>query len=80
MVKKSYKWMQEDNMLVKEFFFNDFMSAMGFANKVADISDRLDHHPNMLIHDDNKVRITLTTRDVDSVTELDIEMANLIDH
>jgi 4a-hydroxytetrahydrobiopterin dehydratase len=74
------KWILEGDMLVKDFVFDDFMSAMGFMNKVAEIAEKIRHHPNMLIHQYNHVRISLQSHDVKAVTDIDYSLADLIDH
>jgi 4a-hydroxytetrahydrobiopterin dehydratase len=39
----------------------------------------MDHHPDILIHSWNKVRITVSTHSAGSVTEKDIELAGKIE-
>ena len=67
-------WEEKNNKLVKNFIFKDFISAFSFLSKVALISEKLDHHPEIL-NVYNKVTITLTTHDVGGVSKLDHEMA-----
>jgi len=64
-------WQVEDNHLVRAFTFTDFHQAMDFINKVADIANSLDHHPEMRnIY--NKVWLRLTTHDAgNTITEKD---------
>lgn len=71
-------WSFEMNALVKEFQFPDFGSAIGFVNHVAEVANRMHHHPVILI-DYMLVRITLTTHDEQGLTDRDFELAKGID-
>ena len=52
---------------------------MAFVNQVADAAEEANHHPDILVHDWNKVRLTLTTHDQGGLTENDHRMAQRID-
>jgi 4a-hydroxytetrahydrobiopterin dehydratase len=72
-------WREEDESLVKDYEFKDFVEAMAYVNRVADAAEAVDHHPDILIHGWNKVRLTLTTHSEGKVTDNDREMAERID-
>lgn len=61
--------------LRQEFKFKDFKEAMAFVNKVADLAESEGHHPDILIHSWNKVRIETTTHSVGGLSENDFIMA-----
>ena len=42
--------------------------------------EKADHHPDILIHSWNKVKITLSTHSEGGVTENDIKLASKIDN
>ncbi len=63
----------------KNYDFTDFTEAMKFVNRVADIAEVEDHHPDILIHDWNKVRLTLSTHAVKGLSENDFILAAKID-
>jgi 4a-hydroxytetrahydrobiopterin dehydratase len=71
-------WRREGDMLVRDFKFPDFKSAMGFVNRVADESEALDHHPDILIHGWNNVRLSVTTHSDGGLTEKDFKLAERI--
>ncbi len=52
---------------------------MAFVNQVADAAEEANHHPDILVHGWNKVRLTLTTHDEGGLTENDHKMAERID-
>jgi 4a-hydroxytetrahydrobiopterin dehydratase len=72
-------WRQEGSSLVRDYQFKDFASAMAFVNRVADAAEEANHHPDILVHGWNKVRLTLTTHDTGGLTEADHAMAQRID-
>jgi 4a-hydroxytetrahydrobiopterin dehydratase len=72
-------WIEENNKLVKHFSFKDFISAFSFLSKIALISEKLDHHPE-IINVYNKVTIKLSTHDIgNKVSKKDYDLAKAID-
>lgn len=65
--------------LVKDFKFEDFSAAMKFVNQVAEIAETEGHHPNIWIHDWNKVRMELYTHKINGLHENDFILAAKID-
>ena len=72
-------WRQEDQSLVRDYEFKDFAEAMAFVNRVAEAAEDANHHPDILVHSWNKVRLTLTTHDTGGLTDNDHKMAERID-
>lgn len=71
-------WQLVNHKLQKKFKFKDFVQAFGFMTKVAIVSEKMDHHPE-LFNVYNNVVIDLTTHDADGISNLDIELAQKID-
>tara|TARA_B110000014_G_scaffold62211_1_gene42172 strand:- start:5102 stop:5332 length:231 start_codon:yes stop_codon:yes gene_type:complete len=72
-------WEEKNNKLVRNFIFKDFISAFSFLSKVALISEKLDHHPEIL-NVYNKVTIKLSTHDIgNKVSKKDFDLAKAID-
>jgi len=62
------KWHISNNgYLCKDFIFNDFMDAMHFANRVADISENFNHHPKLTISW-GRCLLEIWTHDLEGVT------------
>ncbi len=72
-------WREEDSALVRDYEFEDFAGAMAFVNQVADAAEEANHHPDILVHGWNKVRLTLTTHSKGGLTDNDHAMAKRID-
>ena len=72
-------WRHEGGVIVRDLDVPDFAAAVALVNDVADAAEEANHHPDILVHGYNKVRITLFTHSAGGVTEADIAMAATID-
>ena len=70
-------WKENDNILSITYKLSSFMEVMSFANLVSDRSEKIDHHPKIIIDYDTIV-FELTTHSVEGLTLLDIRLANFI--
>jgi len=71
-------WKIVNNKLNKTFKFKDFVEAFGFMAKVAIVSEKMDHHPE-LFNVYNRVVIDLVTHDANGISTLDVDLAKKID-
>jgi 4a-hydroxytetrahydrobiopterin dehydratase len=76
---ESSQWGREGDAIVRDHEFKDFAEAMAFVNRVAEAAEAANHHPDILVHGWNKVRLTLSTHSVGGLTGSDIEMARRLD-
>src|SRR6185295_11642984 len=60
--------------LQRRFAFRDFVAAMEFVNRVADIAEHEGHHPDIAIHW-NKVDLVLLTHKIGGLHENDFILA-----
>jgi 4a-hydroxytetrahydrobiopterin dehydratase len=72
-------WRREGDSIVRDIKFDDFAGAMAYVNRVADLAEEVNHHPDILVHGWNNVRLTLTTHSEGGLTENDFQMAKRID-
>jgi 4a-hydroxytetrahydrobiopterin dehydratase len=72
-------WQRDGDAIAREWKLKDFAQAMAFVNKVADAAEDQGHHPDILIHGWNKVRITLSTHSEGGLTDADFTLAARID-
>jgi len=62
----------------KEYKFKDFIGAVNFVNKVAEIAEGEGHHPDIAVHY-NKVTLELSTHAILGLSENDFILAAKID-
>jgi len=72
-------WRREGSEIVRDAGFPDFAAAVAFVNRVAATAEAANHHPDILIHGWNKVRLTLSTHSQGGITAADFELARQID-
>lgn len=71
-------WEFDDDKIKKKFKFDNFAEALAFVNKVGEIAEAADHHPDIKFGW-GYAKIKTTTHDRDGVTDHDIELAKQID-
>lgn len=72
------EWTFEDNTIKRDVKFKTFVEAFSFMTQIAMEAEKMDHHPNWS-NSYNKVKISLTTDSEKSVTQLDFDLATIID-
>jgi 4a-hydroxytetrahydrobiopterin dehydratase len=73
------EWTAEGGRLRREFRFKDFREALAFVNRVGELAERESHHPDLSIHDWNRVTVALSTHSVGGLSENDFVLAARID-
>ena len=71
-------WTLEDDAISQNYKFKDFRGSLAFVERVADIAEEQDHHPDIGISY-NQVRLVLSTHKVGGLTEKDFALASAID-
>lgn len=70
-------WEYYDDALHTDFQFDNFKDCMSAMNRIAFECEALNHHPEWTnIY--NTLQITLTTHDAGGVTDLDFQLATII--
>jgi 4a-hydroxytetrahydrobiopterin dehydratase len=54
-------WERDGKAIAKEFRFKDFAEALAFVNRVGELAEAEGHHPDIHLHDWNRVRLVLFT-------------------
>ncbi len=73
------QWRHEGETIVREYEFTDFAAAIAFVNRVAEVAERANHHPDILVHGWNRVRLELSTHSQGGLTEADFALAAAVD-
>lgn len=76
--QKGLNWTINEKSIQKKFEFPDFKKAFEFMSKVADLAEKMDHHPDWS-NSYNQVNIELSTHDKGGITERDIILASQIE-
>ena len=71
-------WEYKDNAISKMFKFKEYLYGIEFVQKVAEIAEGADHHPDITI---NYTRVTFScsTHDAGGVTDKDFKLADNIE-
>ena len=67
-------WKQVEDKLEREFTFDDFVQAIAFVNRVAELAESENHHPDIEIHY-KRVILRWWTHTAGGVTDRDRELA-----
>lgn len=70
--------MRDAKSLRRRFRFKDFVEAIAFVNRIAEVAEEQGHHPDIYISY-NRVRIDLTTHAIGGLSENDFILAAKID-
>ena len=71
-------WPVVDGALERTFTFADFAGSMAFVNRVAEVAEEANHHPDVAISW-NRVTLRLATHSAGAITERDHALAARID-
>ena len=72
-------WRAESDILKKRFEFKNFSESLEFVNRVGEIAERHDHHPDINFGW-GYAEINLTTHDRGGITDFDFELARRIEN
>lgn len=79
-LKNVSEWLLiDDKEIEKTYEFTNFTEAIDFMNKVADIAESENHHPDIKLHDYKKVDIRISTHAIGGLSENDFILASKID-
>lgn len=79
-LKQVIEWVldKDAKKISKEYKFKDFIGAINFVERVADVAEMEGHHPDIHIHY-NKVLLELSTHAIGGLSENDFIVAAKID-
>jgi 4a-hydroxytetrahydrobiopterin dehydratase len=72
-------WRRQGDEIVREVECDDFAAALALVNRVGEVAELHNHHPDILIHGWNKVRLSLSNHSAGGLTPIDFEMAGRFD-
>ncbi|MDR7305403.1 4a-hydroxytetrahydrobiopterin dehydratase [Rhodoferax saidenbachensis] len=69
---------ERGGLMARTLLFADFAQAFGFMAQIAIVAEKRNHHPEWR-NVYNRVEITLTTHDVQGLSQRDLDLARVID-
>lgn len=78
MIGSTSGWRVEEEGLVKRFQFADFAESLAFVNKVGEIAEAADHHPDITFGW-GYAKLRTTTHDRAGITDVDFALVEKID-
>jgi 4a-hydroxytetrahydrobiopterin dehydratase len=73
-MKTPEEWRERDAALEREFEFASFPEAIAFVDRVAELAERENHHPDIDIRY-RRVTVRWSTHSAGGVTERDVDLA-----
>jgi len=67
-------WQEQDGAVVREFELPSFLDAIAFVNRLAELAEAEDHHPDVDIRY-RRVTVRWTTHSAGGITDRDRELA-----
>ncbi len=71
-------WEYRDGAIAKLFRFKEFMDGIRFIDRIAEIAEAADHHPDIHVNY-TRVRFVCATHSAGGVTEKDLRLAREIE-
>ncbi len=72
-------WRREGEAIIRELELTDFAAAIAAVNRVAAVAEERNHHPDILVHGWNTLRLTVSTHSAGGLTAADFELAAALD-
>jgi 4a-hydroxytetrahydrobiopterin dehydratase len=72
-------WAREGDAITREWELADFAAAIALVDDVAELAEAAGHHPDILVHGFNRLRLTLSTHSEGGLTQADLDLARAID-
>jgi 4a-hydroxytetrahydrobiopterin dehydratase len=73
------RWQLEGDAIVRDLELENFAAAIAAVNRIATAAEAANHHPDILVHGWNKLRVTLSTHSAGGLTAADFDLAAHLD-
>jgi 4a-hydroxytetrahydrobiopterin dehydratase len=72
------QWKRDGTEISRAFSFPTYLSGMDFVNRVAELAETANHHPDMIVGW-RKVTVKLSTHSAHGLTKNDFDLAQKVD-
>ncbi len=72
-------WRRDGETITRTFMLATFAAAIAFVDRVAELAEAANHHPDICIHGYRRVTLTLTSHDAGGLTARDLRLAAQFD-
>ena len=72
------EWELKGDAIAKQYTFKEFMGGIRFINRIAEIAEQMDHHPDITVNY-KRITFSLSTHDQGGITEKDFKLADAIE-
>jgi 4a-hydroxytetrahydrobiopterin dehydratase len=72
-------WRRDGDEIVRDVACEDFAAAIAAVDAVAALAEEANHHPDILVHGWNKLRLSVTNHSAGGLTQADFDLAAQID-
>ena len=77
-MKELSGWRQDGRRIARDFALPSFKEAVAFVNRVAEVAEEMDHHPDITISY-TRVNLSITTHSEGGLTRRDFRLAGRVD-
>jgi len=71
-------WERKGEAIAKQYTFKAFMDGIRFLNRIAEIAEQMDHHPDVTINY-RRLTFSLSTHDQGGITAKDFKLGEAIE-
>ncbi len=72
---KTPGWQLDEGVLRRRLLFPDFMAVINFVNRLGDLAEAQQHHPDFLVHGYRRMRLDFATHSIGGLSLNDFIMA-----
>jgi 4a-hydroxytetrahydrobiopterin dehydratase len=72
-------WVRDGDEIVRELKLDNFAQAIALVNRIAEVAEARNHHPDILVHGYNRLRVSVTNHSAGGLTDADFALAKAID-
>src|SRR5919197_2500952 len=72
-------WARDGEALVRTYRRRDFVDAVALINRITEVAEAANHHPDLCLRGYRELEVRLTTHDQGGITGRDVEVAKRIE-